>query len=191
MTDLIQAAPTTTGIPCAACDGSGAVPTQGLQHCRVCGRSFTHAEAAALVVSPCTHVKGHAAPGIRCEACAGTGEVEQETPATTLTTGCEEAPQVDRTAPSGELRLSPDQAALLADLWQRQTGGTETVPWAPSEGRSVWGAVQRASMSRTLKRLEERGLARRLMAGGKTVGVTLTGDGRAAAERLATAGEGS
>ena len=88
-----------------------------------------------------------------------------------------------------EASLSKQQKAILVEVCERERMGRDT-PW---QGGYYWwhGSATRsaqASMSRALRRLEARGLVRRLnhMSGSpeRTTHVAPTAEGRAIAERL-------
>lgn len=86
--------------------------------------------------------------------------------------------------------LSAQQAALLAALAER-TARAPGILWRPGADREEWTAVDRANHSRMLRRLEQRGLVRRVRPCGRTIEVEVTPMGFEQAQRLTGAQDGS
>jgi DNA-binding MarR family transcriptional regulator len=107
--------------------------------------------------------------------------------------------------PADEARLSPLQKAILRAVWTETVrleralaargahrllarGQSWGVDWEPSREQERWTPVARATVSRALRRLEQRGLVEHTNpqtgTPGRPIRVRLTERGREVAERL-------
>lgn len=82
------------------------------------------------------------------------------------------------------------QALIGTDVAARMQVYEAGIPWRPRGRAAVWRLTTRVDVSRSLARLERRGLVMRMNAGGRTTRVRLTAAGLEAARRLTARRDG-